>query len=379
VDALERNPPIKVNTSLRLLPKERPNKKIVPVKDLPGNKSTNETKDETIIRLKEQVAKLEKKTKRMHTKLRQVKMKWLTSQNDSEAEFELRINRLLKRAGSPRTPCSQHRQELLADESMSIRSSLMDVGHSGGRTSFSSQQLSFRAPSRGSQEIYVENMTPVDARVSNIGRSLGDINTKKDDLELRLGTASTDYVQTLGTVIEKQESQDDNIKSLEAPTNTGSREAAKVHQKIEAVLNQKDGGGVQEEKQQFLKEVKAVYEQNQALSTLLSKFKTENFTLQQKIKRTTEEAILLREEKAQLERNLEISSENMFNRARKGGRDRANSIGSISSDSFSDSLSFVSTNPPSPSYQSAREKKVFIEESNKMFAQQRAEAEMLSL
>jgi len=208
-----------------------------------------------------------------------------------------------------------------------------------------------------SEEIDLDNIYKTENIVSDLGLKLETVNKQKEDLEAELQTASTNFVHKLATVLEKQTTEKVALsKPIEVPRVNLMSNTTREENKSELVdvpVDQND--------------VKAVYEQNRALATLLSKFKAENFTLQQKIMRKSEEAILLREEKAQLEKNLEIASENSFNRARKYGR--ANSTGSLSSDSFSDSLSFVSTNPPSPSYQSARERKVFMEESNKMYAQ----------
>merc|ERR1719474_1930888 len=52
-----------------------------------------------IARLQAEVIRWEKKAKRIHSKMKRVKAKYIASQNDSEAEFEFRINRLLRQTG----------------------------------------------------------------------------------------------------------------------------------------------------------------------------------------------------------------------------------------------------------------------------------------
>lgn len=347
------------SVALKLLPRKK-RSKLTQVKDTPIRKAPVESKDEVIARLKEEVIKLEKKTKRMHSKLKQVRAKWVASQNDSEAEFELRINRLLKQVSSPR---SSYR---LSEESVPPRISARLAVQSASPSINSLQEHSSLNTLKVSEEADLENIYKTEHIVSNLGMQLEAVNKQKEDLEAELQSASTNFAQKLATVMEKKTTEKIAVQMASTTigvTNTNALINIKREEKKSGV----------EDVQIEQEEVKAVYEQNLGLSALLNKFKAENFTLQQKITRKSEEASLLREEKAQLEKNLEIASENSFNRARKAGR--ASSIGSISSDSFSDSLSFVSTNPPSPSYQSAREKKVFMEESNKMYAQ-RAETDL---
>jgi len=336
------------------LPRREKRKKLIQIKDKPNRDVQVETKDETIARLREEVAKLEKKTKRMQSKLKQARKKWVASQNDSEAEFELRINRLLKQVSSPA------RSSRVSEDSVRMSRPILQFGN----VSNTSLNIPLLPTLSASEDTDLENIYKTENIVSNLGLKLETVNKQKEDLEAELHTASTNFVQKLATVLEKQTTEKEASSKPNEVTSLGIMTENKREENksdvVDTPVHQND--------------VQAVYEQNRALAALLSKFKAENFTLQQKIQRKSDEAILLREEKAQLEKNLEIASENSFNRARKYGK--ANSTGSLSSDSFSDSLSFVSTNPPSPSYQSARERKVFMQESNKMYAQ-RGETDLL--
>jgi len=406
----------KIEVPLKL--RQKPNRKCSLV-STPSRSSKDElSKDELIARLESEVLRLEKKAKRMHSKLKHVKAKYVASQNDSEAEFEFRINRLLRQAtgnqyssqGSLLPPMSKT-PTIKSLGSASYMGSPLTTGMSNSAYYSHPWSLSCERasqPPSHSQSARslsmplneVENLDKIyqaEMVVTNLQNQWEDVNRQKENLESELGLASTELVKKLQTIVEKLPSKANSAHKVLAPPVSSKKNScqtarnlpesdgkAEKKQQDQPVLEAGKKQPVQSvvgtewkqprqlitdikhgveavvnEKQQFLMEVKAKHAENRALSVLLNKFQNENLTLKRKIKRTTDEALLLRLEKELLEQNLEASGEGTFNRVRKN-RERANSITS-STDSFSEcSLSHLSCT------QNERERKAFMEESNKL-------------
>jgi len=362
----------KVEIPLKL--RERPTQIKASSVSTPSRTSSKDdmTKDETIARLQAEVARLEKKAKRMHIKMKHVKAKYIASQNDSEAEFEFRINRLLRQTGVGQAKSHGSLPNLSTKELMTTSRSLScEPSETNLRQPFSTTSTR-SLPMPMNEEADLAKIYQAEMVVANLRQKLEDVNRQKENLESELGLASSELVNKLSTIVEKLPPKVQPAKKILIP-------APKVKVKKESVETKVETGSVPEkklpnelltdisigieavvdEKQQFLKEAKAIHEENRALSLLLNKFKNENLNLKRKIKRTTDEAMLLRLEKAHLEQNFEITSEANFNRTRKN-RERTNSITS-STDSFSEtSLSHLSHT------HNDRERKAFMEESNKL-------------
>jgi len=466
-------------------PKEKDRLNSTPQVSTPSRSSvhSNESlsKDELILKLQEELNRVRHKNKRLTSKVKNMKQRHVSLQNDSEAEFELRINRLLKQinaspavtsprvsvasssnmatyggsqTGMPppvRQESSDHGSPLpvpLQDASLQLGLGSESPGFSVGPPAL---QVSKSAPAASpgvpkmpvikekkvqealappgripaaafpavpptvnrirsvsfSEDEEMQNIYQAELVVSNLRHRLNDVNQEKETLESELGSASKALVSKLGSIMKKldnkstraspskslvavspvksQKSEPElDVTQQQTKTKSLSMASTKSAPAPSAVLDDekvtvspddliKDiKHGVEvvlDERTQFLQEVKAVHDQNTKLGDVLSKLKAENSALRHKIQRTTEAAMLLKLEKAHLEANYEMASEASFNQARRhhAGRDRANSVSSCS-DSLSEcgSLSMVSTNPPSPSSQSVRERKAFLKESSRV-------------
>jgi len=377
----------KVEIPLKL--RERPNQHKASVVSTPSRTSSKDelSKDEMIARLQAEVARWEKKAKRMHSKMKHVKAKYVASQNDSEAEFEFRINRLLRQTGFGQAkstgslPLLGLKDPLAKGRSLSCEQSTEPTRLKPLKLCRKTKSL----PVPRNEEADLSKVYQAEMVVTNLKQKLDDVNRQKENLESELGLASTELVNKLTTIVEKLPAKEKAAKKILSPaprvkimldleTKLDSQSTSEKMQLSEFTDVKTGAEAVVDEKQQFLKEAKAVHEENRALSKLLNKFKDENSTLKRKIKRITDEAMLLRLEKAHLEQNFEIASEMTFNRSRKN-RERANSITS-STDSISEcSLSHLSYT------HNDRERKAFMEESNKLTQDyaQRNELDILTI